>query len=1027
MWYPSEWQRLTDRERVILFPERREIVADQPEQFTRAQLSQFAHLVDTTGSGAYIYEIRREDVWQAPYDSFEDLRSTVRSVLPERSDHLESWMEEQYRRANQFTLRTHDEGYVVLEAASADLMGNVARQELEDGQLRATISETESWVAQESVAELKRVLYEAGYPVQDERDLEAGEDLPVELRLELRDYQQEWLSRFLETNSGVLVGPPGSGKTVAAMAILAAIEGETLILVPGRELAGQWREELLAHTSLQPDQIGEYHGGEKKARPVTIATYRTAGMDRHRQLFDSREWGLIVFDECLSGDTVVETEAGRTTFEALDTKLGLREGWNRDVDLRVRSFDTETNSYEWESVTGIYKTASEVNRIETNTGHGLTATADHTHLVFDPDTGKVLEQEGVEPGDFLVRPLPEPERDTTSEITAMRERAVRAELLGWFVGDGHYDRREHVKFSFARKASEQIAIVAALCDRLGIEYSTFENSRGDVTLWSAELPEKLQGLGTPGAKATSIRLPRDCYGWDSVEQTALLRGLFDAEGSVDTKSRIQFNTVSEGLADDVVALLQKSGIPTLRMTICRDKDRHNTVFRLNIPAFYSGRFAQCIDFRLSHKSERLAGGESPETGLPVGGMLKKIKDNCGLTNERLAGLMGVARQTVGEVIRGRHRLGQPHLSELADGLAEYGSGLPERHDSETLRTYFNITYECLGERLGVTSGGAYSRLERREPECVDMLIDIADSRKRKALEYARRLQTASELNILEVTTVERGDTEPVYDFETESHTFIADGFLTHNCQHIPADVYRRSADLQTRHRLGLSSTPVREDDREEDIFTLIGPPIGTDWDALFESGFVAEPTVEIIYVPWGTEEAQNEYVSADGHERRQLAASNPAKAEEIERLLARHPEEKALVFVEYLDQGRAYADRLDAPFISGETPHHRREKLFEQFREGTLSTLVVSRVGDEGIDLPSAELAVVASGLGGSRRQGAQRAGRTMRPSGRARMYVLATRGTREEEFARQRTRHLAEKGVRVTERDSETIDGDSY
>ena len=164
VWYPSEWQRLTDRERVILFPERREVVADQPEQFTRAQLSQFAHLVDTTGSGAYIYEIRREDVWQAPYDSFEDLLSTVRSVLPERSDHLESWMEEQYRRANQFTLRTHDEGYVVLEADSADLMGNVARQELDDGveliEMETAINEQPSsewdeatclWVLQRSV------------------------------------------------------------------------------------------------------------------------------------------------------------------------------------------------------------------------------------------------------------------------------------------------------------------------------------------------------------------------------------------------------------------------------------------------------------------------------------------------------------------------------------------------------------------------------------------------------------------------------------------------------------------------------------------------------------------------------------------------------------------------------------------------------------------------------------------------------------------------------------------------------------
>ncbi|MFW5939476.1 MAG: helicase-related protein, partial [Halolamina sp.] len=124
----------------------------------------------------------------------------------------------------------------------------------------------------------------------------------------------------------------------------------------------------------------------------------------------------------------------------------------------------------------------------------------------------------------------------------------------------------------------------------------------------------------------------------------------------------------------------------------------------------------------------------------------------------------------------------------------------------------------------------------------------------------------------------------------------------------------------------------------------------------------------------------------------------------------------ALVFVDYLDQGEAIADELDAAFVSGETPHHRREKLFESFRTGDREALVVSRVGDEGIDLPNAELAVVASGLGGSRRQGAQRAGRTMRPVGRAEVVVLATHGTREEEFSRRQMRHLAEKGVRVHE-----------
>ncbi|MFB6141121.1 MAG: DEAD/DEAH box helicase [Halosimplex sp.] len=539
VWYPAEWTDYADRERFVVFPDRRQIVVDKPAQFTRAQLSQFARLVDTNGEQGYVYEVDDSDVWQAPYDDVEGLLATVRDVLPQRYPDLEEWIAEQWKRAHQFTLRTHEDGYTVLEAATENLMGNVARQKLDESHLRAPISDTESWVAEEATAEVKRILYEADYPVQDERDLESGDPLEVSTTLELRPYQHDWVQRFVETKSGVLAGPPGSGKTVATMGILERVGGETLILVPSRELVRQWRDELLAHTTLEESQIGEYHGGTKDVRPVTIATYQTAGMDRHRHLFDSREWGLIVYDEV---------------------------------------------------------------------------------------------------------------------------------------------------------------------------------------------------------------------------------------------------------------------------------------------------------------------------------------------------------------------------------------------------------------------------------------------------------------------------------------------------QHVPSDVYRRSADLQTRHRLGLSASPVREDDLQEEIFTLVGPPIGTDWDALFDEGFVAEPRVEIRYVPWTDDDHRNEYVGSEGHERRQIAASNPAKIEETRRILTRHPEQKALVFVDYLDQGRELSAALDAPFVSGDTPHHERERLFQQFRDGSLDTLVVSRVGDEGIDLPDASLAVVASGLGGSRRQGTQRAGRTMRPAGKALMYVLATQGAREEEFARRQMRYLAGKGVQVQER---TVDRD--
>ncbi len=533
VWYPSELEDLTDRERVVVFPKRREVIVDRPDQFTRAQLSQFAHLADTNGDHGYRYVVRPEDVWGTPHDDVESLRRTMRQALGQRSDALEKWVESQWDRAHQFRLVTHEDGYTILEGQSAEIMGNVARQKLDEEHVHAPISETEDWVQEGAEAAIKRILYEAGYPVQDHRELASGDALPIDLQVQLRDYQQQWVDRFAETGEGVFVGPPGSGKTVAAMGAMAHVEGETLVLVPSRDLARQWADAIEQYTSLDPHQIGQYHGGQKNVRPVTIATYQIAGMDRHRSLFDDREWGLVVFDEC---------------------------------------------------------------------------------------------------------------------------------------------------------------------------------------------------------------------------------------------------------------------------------------------------------------------------------------------------------------------------------------------------------------------------------------------------------------------------------------------------QHVPSDVYRRSTHLQSRHRLGLSASPIREDDRQTEIFTLVGPPIGTDWQALFESGFVAQPALEIRYVPWGDEEQQNAYGSADGQEKYRIAARNRGKVDEIRYLLSAHSGSKALVFVDYLEQGRDIAAALDVPFLSGETPHHERRRLLDEFRGNERDLLVISRVGDEGIDLPTADLAIIASGLGGSRRQGTQRAGRTMRPAGGALVYVLATRGTREEDFARRQLQHLGRKGMTVRE-----------
>jgi len=1021
VWYPGEWEQVARRERVILFPERREIVAHHPEQFTRAQLAQFARPVDATGDGAFVYEVREADVWQAPYDEFEGLVRTARQVLGERREAFEGWLEDQWQRAHQFTLRTHEDGYVVLAAASESLMGNVARQKLDEGALRAPISDTESWVAEGTVAEVKRVLYEAGYPVVDERDLDAGEPLEVELELDLRDYQREWVDRFVERNAGVLVGPPGSGKTVAAMGVMADVGGETLVLVPSRELAGQWREELLAKTSLAPDQVGEYHGGTKDVRPVTIATYRIAGMDRHRELFDSREWGLIVFDECLSGDTIIETTEGKTTFWDLDDIHDLDQGWNRDIDLSVLTFDPEEGAFDFTDVHGVYKTEKRTVEIRTNTGKTLTATRNHTHMVFEPETGSIREKKTIEEGDFLLQPTPWTSPSDNDETTG-DSTIARAELLGWFLGDGHANKYGDIKFSFARRAERQISIIESLCERTDQPYSVFENNRGDLTLHASDCANTLAVTHFNGDKTNTVSIPDRCYTWGRESIGALLRGLFDAEASVDEKGRIQFNTVSPDLADDVTLLLQKLGFPTRRLRIERDDDAHSTIHRLNIASAYGKKFEQAVGFRLSHKGDRLQSGASPATGVPVGPLFETIKSEVGLTNEDLADMMSLSKVTVGDVIRGRYRLGQDNLRLLAEGLQEFANYAPT--DVVELREHHHVTYAELSEEVALPQTTTYRHVQRTSDTVHEGLSRISERLRSAAKEYARRLEKLSQVTIVEVESVEAQGVEQVYDLETESHTFVADGFLTHNCHHIPSPVFRRSADLQSRHRLGLSATPVRGDDAEEEIFTLVGPPVGSDWDALFDEGFVAQPTVEIRFVPWSDEMARNEWASSEGQQRRQLAAVNPAKAGEVRRLLAAHRDQPALVFVDYLDQGERLAEALDVPFVSGETRHARRNQLFRQFRDGERDALVVSRVGDEGIDLPGAEVAVVASGLGGSRRQGAQRAGRTMRPEGTARVYVLATQGTREEEFARNRTRHLAEKGVQVSETQVEEDSG---
>lgn len=232
--------------------------------------------------------------------------------------------------------------------------------------------------------------------------------------------------------------------------------------------------------------------------------------------------------------------------------------------------------------------------------------------------------------------------------------------------------------------------------------------------------------------------------------------------------------------------------------------------------------------------------------------------------------------------------------------------------------------------------------------------------------------------------------------------------------HIPSKLFRKTASLQSTRRIGLSASPVREDSKEREIFALIGPEVGGDWARFFSQEHVLKPDVKIMFSEWDSDHYRHKYEQASGIKKAIIASKNPAKKQRLEDLLEQHEEEKKVIFCDWIDQGEELSREYDIPFVSGETDFEERERYFEEFRQGERNALIVSRIGDEGLDLPDAEVGIIMSGQGGSRRQATQRAGRVMRPFGDAKVYLVATKGSNEEDFVKRQVEHLKEKGVPV-------------
>ncbi len=242
---------------------------------------------------------------------------------------------------------------------------------------------------------------------------------------------------------------------------------------------------------------------------------------------------------------------------------------------------------------------------------------------------------------------------------------------------------------------------------------------------------------------------------------------------------------------------------------------------------------------------------------------------------------------------------------------------------------------------------------------------------------------------------------------------------------LPAPVFRMTADIQSRRRLGLTATLVREDGREGDVFSLIGPKrYDAPWKDIEAQGYIAPATCTEVRVTL-TDAERMTYATAEPEERYRVGATAHTKIAVVKRLVENHGTDRTLVIGAYLDQLEELGAALDAPIIQGSTRTAERERLYESFRAGEITRLVVSKVANFSIDLPEATVAIQVSGTFGSRQEEAQRLGRVLRPKAdghSAHFYSVVSRDTLDQDYAAHRQRFLAEQGYAYTIVDADEL-----
>ena len=259
---------------------------------------------------------------------------------------------------------------------------------------------------------------------------------------------------------------------------------------------------------------------------------------------------------------------------------------------------------------------------------------------------------------------------------------------------------------------------------------------------------------------------------------------------------------------------------------------------------------------------------------------------------------------------------------------------------------------------------------------------------------------------------DKEETEPIYPhFSIFSENNW--GLVIYDEVHmLPAPVFRITAELQSIYRLGLTATLIREDGREDEVFSLVGPKrFDTPWAELTQKGFIAKAYCHEVRIPL-PHTLELEYALAPKKEKYRIASQNPLKIKVAEAILKKHEGESILIIGQYLEQLQVFRDHFGYPIITGTTSNKKRDELYDKFRSGEEKVMIVSKVANFAVDLPDASVAIEISGSFGSRQEEAQRLGRILRPKARdSHFYTIVTEYSQEEEFASNRQKFLSEQG----------------